>query len=78
MRFIHFRFGMSYLEYLDASDVASQKALAEDPEKDTHVYMDSSEWFNLQSSLGRQKALCHILALLSWHEDHDAMIEDSD
>ncbi|KAL2753232.1 hypothetical protein ACRALDRAFT_1077621 [Sodiomyces alcalophilus JCM 7366] len=70
VRFIHFRFGTSYLEYLDAEDVATQQAIAEDPEKDTYVHMDSSEWFNLQSPEGRRNALCHILALLNWHEAH--------
>ncbi|KAK2757915.1 hypothetical protein FQN54_004321 [Arachnomyces sp. PD_36] len=76
LRFIHFRFGTSYLEYLDANNVATQKELADDTEKDAYVYMDSSEWFNLQSPAGRRVALCHIMALLRWHEaDGDAMME---
>ena len=68
MRFIHFRFGEAYNEYLDARSVAEQKELVNDPDKDTCVHMNSSEWINIQSPEGRRLALCHILALLRWYE----------
>ncbi|KAJ9155544.1 hypothetical protein NKR23_g2112 [Pleurostoma richardsiae] len=71
LRFIHFKFGRDYAEYLDASDEATQKHIANDQDKDTFVYMHGTEWFNIQSREGRQAVLCHILAILRWHDDHE-------
>ena len=68
VRFIHFRFGRDYLEYLDARGEAAQKEIVEDEENEAFAYMRSTRWFNLQSSEGRRAALCHVLALLRWHD----------
>lgn len=73
LRFIHFRFGLHYLDYLDAADDEAQQELVDDARKDTFVYMHSSKWFNLQSVDGRRNALCHILALLRWHDTHSTL-----
>ncbi|KAK3364190.1 hypothetical protein B0T25DRAFT_598066 [Lasiosphaeria hispida] len=67
MRFIQFSFSRDYLEYLDALDVETQLEIINDPERAVFVSMQSSRWMNLQSSLGRRAALCHVLALLRWH-----------
>lgn len=72
MRFIHFKFGSHYGEYLDAPTEAIQRAVVDDPDKDTFVYMHCTKWFSLQSPRGRESALCHILALIRWHDKQNA------
>lgn len=76
MRFIHFRFGKDYLDYLDATDGDAQRELINDQRKDTCVHMHSTKWFNLQFPEGRRTALCHVLALVRWHGDTGSMGED--
>lgn len=39
-----------------------------DPGRDAFVYMQSTKWFNLQTPKERKVALCHIMALLRWHD----------
>lgn len=56
------------MDYLDVDTKAAQRKLANDEDKDTFVYMHSTKWFNLESPEGRETVLCHILALLRWHE----------
>jgi hypothetical protein len=73
VRFIHFKFGRDYAEYIDAPDETAQIELINDEEKDVFVYMHNTKWFNLQSHEGRRIALCHILALLRWHDAQDAL-----
>jgi len=73
VRFIHFKFGRDYAEYVDALDETAQIELINDEEKDACVYMHSTKWFNLQLQEGRRIALCHILALLRWHDAQDAL-----
>ena len=68
MRFVHFRFGRHYRQYLDAEDEKSQREIISNKEKDSFVYMHSTKWFNLQSREGRRLMLCHVLALLRRHE----------
>jgi len=68
MRFIHFRFGRDYMEYLNIAEEDAQKDFVNDRGKDTFVYMNSTLHFNLQSPEGRRAALCHILAILRWHD----------
>ncbi|KAI0452169.1 hypothetical protein F5B21DRAFT_506478 [Xylaria acuta] len=63
LRFIHFLFGSHY-----AIDGSAQEALIRDSGKDTFVHMESSKGLDLQSSEGRRIALCHVLALLRWHD----------
>ncbi|KFA81330.1 hypothetical protein S40288_08312 [Stachybotrys chartarum IBT 40288] len=70
VRFVHFQFGSHYADLLDATDPEAQEALIAESEKDTYAYMRSSKWFNLQTSQGRRTALCHVLALLRWHDEH--------
>ncbi|CAH0025849.1 unnamed protein product [Clonostachys rhizophaga] len=80
LRFIHFRFGSHYADYIDAVDSSTQEGLLKDIGKDTYVHMESSKWFNLQSSGGRRIALCHVLALLRWHDAQhqlSEMVDDS-
>jgi len=88
LRFLHFRFGSHYEEYLDCISEQTQKDLIQDENRDTFVHMSSIAWFNLQSSEGRRIALCHIMALLRWHDDREILrsrvlgdptvVEDSD
>ena len=47
--------------------------MVDDETKDTFARMNSTQWFNLQSSEGRRVALCHTLALLRWHDKQTAM-----
>jgi hypothetical protein len=77
VRFIHFKFGRDYAEYLDAFDETAQIDLINDEEKDVFVYMHNTKWFNLQSHKGRRTALCHILALLRWHDAQGALRRQS-
>jgi hypothetical protein len=72
VRFINFKFGRDYAEYIDAVNETAQIELINDEKKDVCVYMHSTKWFNLQSQEGRRIALCHLLALLRWHDAHDA------
>ncbi|KAI0399639.1 hypothetical protein F4802DRAFT_602827 [Xylaria palmicola] len=69
VRFLHFRFGRDYSDYLDAIDKQAQMRIVNDEQRDPHAYMHSTRWLNLQSGEGRKNALCHILALIRWHED---------
>ncbi|KAK3369568.1 hypothetical protein B0T24DRAFT_557611 [Lasiosphaeria ovina] len=71
IRFLHFTFGRDYLEYLDAEGVDEQKALAQEPEKDTYISMYSTKWLNLQSRDARQDALCHVMALVACYAESD-------
>lgn len=78
MRFIKFSFSREYLEYLDATDVGTQLGMVSDRGKEVFVSMQSSVWFNIQSSDGRRAALCHILALLRWHDAQGSMHSGGD
>lgn len=63
------------MEYLGARDEETQVDLANDDERDAFVYMNSTDWLNLQLPEGRRVALCHILALVRWHEAEDVRRE---
>jgi len=76
--FIHFRFGVDYMEYLDAPDEASQRALVNDTGKDTFVYMQRTEWFNVEEPKGRSNALCHVLGLVRWHSAQERSGDEAD
>lgn len=78
IRFVHFEFGSHYGEYIDAASEHLQRTLADDEDKDTFVHMHSTKWFNLQSPEGRKSALCHILALVKWHERSDSLHANSE
>ncbi|KAK3363744.1 hypothetical protein B0T25DRAFT_53445 [Lasiosphaeria hispida] len=69
VRFIHFRFGQDYMDYLNIEDEDAQKEFVIG--RDAFVFMRSTKFFNLQSSEGRRAALCHIFALLRWHDKKD-------
>jgi hypothetical protein len=73
VRFIHFEFGRDYAKYIDTADETAQIELINDEGKDVFVYMHNTKWFNLQSHKGRRIVLCHILALLRWHDAQDAL-----
>ncbi|GAB0134273.1 hypothetical protein EsDP_00002652, partial [Epichloe bromicola] len=73
VRFIHFYFGADYEEYLNAND-KDQRSLVDDTSKDTYVYGRFSKWFNLETRDGRKDALCHVLALLRWHDDYPTSV----
>ena len=68
--FIHVKFGEDYLEYLDADNKDIQRKLIDNLGKDNFAYMKKTTWINLESQKGRELALCHIFALLRWHEKH--------
>ncbi|KAK1749633.1 hypothetical protein QBC47DRAFT_465458 [Echria macrotheca] len=84
--FLHFEFGRDYMEYLDLPNEALQKQKVQDNQKDTCVYVESTRFYNLQSPEGRLCALCHVLAIVRWHEVQqaqneivdDLMVVDSD
>ena len=57
--FIPFRFGSDYNEYIDLATGPSQRILVDDGDKDTFVYMHSTQWFNLESPVGRRSALSY-------------------
>lgn len=78
VRFVHFTFGSQYGEYLAQTSDRQQQILAErDCDEQTFVRMKSSTWHNLQLQEERKSAICHILALLRWHEIEED-IEDSE
>jgi hypothetical protein len=68
VRFMHFCFGADYAAYLNARDLAAQEALVNDASRDTFVHLQCTKWFNLGSVKGRRDTLCHVLALLRWHD----------
>ncbi|CAM1501619.1 Fc.00g036030.m01.CDS01 [Cosmosporella sp. VM-42] len=70
IRFIHFRFGNDYREYFNTPDAAKKLELIGNNEKDTCVHMNGTKWFNLRDKEDRKGALCHIFALLRWHDAH--------
>jgi len=72
-----FEFGRDYMEYLDAKTEAAQRELISDVQKEVFVYMHASSWFNLQSPEGRQMALCHVLALVRWHDAPEGGVKDN-
>ncbi|KAK4034691.1 hypothetical protein C8A01DRAFT_38850 [Parachaetomium inaequale] len=57
VRFVHFHFGADYEAYLDARSVATQEALINDDSRDALVYMQCTNWFNLQSFNGKAKTM---------------------
>ncbi|KAK4034730.1 hypothetical protein C8A01DRAFT_38835 [Parachaetomium inaequale] len=67
VRFVHFRFGADYHTYITA-DERAQKRLIKNPNRDTCVHMQCSDWFDLNQGQGREDALCLLLALLRWHD----------
>lgn len=69
LRFMHFHFGSHYAELVNSTNLATQLALITDTNKDTCVHMQCSKWLNLQAAQGRRAALCHVLALLRWHDN---------
>ncbi|RAL04870.1 uncharacterized protein BO80DRAFT_422102 [Aspergillus ibericus CBS 121593] len=66
VRFINFKFNTGYEEYLDAESEAAQTAVVQRGDGNVFAYMHSTKWFCLQSSEGREAALCHVLALIRW------------
>ncbi len=78
VRFVHFNFGSDYRTYLDANGEKAQKTLVNNRNRNTFVYMQCSSWFDLNTAHGRRKALCHVLALLRWHDKNEASDSDSD
>lgn len=74
IRFVHFKFGSDYHECIDAETESIQRALVDDDDKDTFVHMHSSKWFNLQALEDRRSALCHVLALIRWHDEQNALL----
>lgn len=84
VRFVHFKFGRRYMEYLDAADEEAQIRLVDNNERGTCVRMRSTRWFNLQEHWGRRMSLCHVFSLLRWHDAQqdsgctDELVEESD
>lgn len=72
VQFLHFKFDANCEEYLHAQFEDTQIALISDEDKETCVHMSSIKWYNLQLSDGRQAALCHVMALLRWHDAQDS------
>jgi hypothetical protein len=68
MRFLHFKFGRNYKEYLDMTDEDAQRKLVNDEEKEAVVYLHCSGQFNIQTREGRRLAFCHTLALVNKQE----------
>ncbi|PLN82507.1 hypothetical protein BDW42DRAFT_200397 [Aspergillus taichungensis] len=75
MRFVHFRFGVDYAEYMDATSETAQSILAANKDKDTFIYMHSTKWFNLQPHDDRKSALCHILAIIKWQNRRNDLFQ---
>jgi hypothetical protein len=71
LQFCVSRFVTNYTEYLNAVSERSQLDLANSHDKDVLVYMQCTEWSDLQTQDGRRLALCHILALLRRHDTED-------
>lgn len=76
VRFVHFRFGNDYAGYLDTNGAKNQRAFVR-RNNDAFVRMQCTEWFDLNTAIGRLEALCHVLALLRWHDNREEE-EDSD
>ena len=74
LRFIHFKFGSYYGDYVDAVSEMIQKTLVDDENRDTFIYMYSTKWFNLQSLGGRKSALCYILAMVRWYDERNTIL----
>ncbi|KAH6623807.1 hypothetical protein F5144DRAFT_615500 [Chaetomium tenue] len=74
LRIVHFHFGSDYEECIDATSEDAQRALVDNPTKDTCVRMQATEWCNIATVSGRQAALCNILALLRWHKAQGVQI----
>jgi hypothetical protein len=68
IRFVHFHFGSDYKRYIETKGVETQKELIQDGSLDTCVHMQCTKWFDLTLVEGRRGALCHVLALLRWHD----------
>lgn len=71
VRFLHFRFGKDYLEYLNAMNEADQRDTINDADKDTFVHLQSTPWCNLQTPEGRTSSLCQLLALVRWYDSNN-------
>ncbi|KAH8435049.1 uncharacterized protein LDX57_012678 [Aspergillus melleus] len=78
LRFVHFKFGVDYAEYMNATSETAQSILAANEDKDTFIYMHSTNWFNLQSPGDRKSALYHILALIKWQDSRNNLFSTMD
>jgi hypothetical protein len=67
VRFLHFRFGDDYEQYLDTMGEQRQKKLVA-KKRDAFVHLQCTKWFNLAEGDGREQAFCNLLALVRWHE----------
>lgn len=68
VQFIHFEIGSHYHAYLSAADSISRSAAVNDQTDDTFIRMQCTKWFNLQAPEGRRIAMCHVLAILRFHD----------
>ncbi len=57
MRFLYFDPTKKYFDYLRCSDLAEQKA------SDAFLYVTETDFFALDSKVGRRQTLCNLLGL---------------
>lgn len=67
-----------YMEYLDAADEVSQRAVIGHVNKDAVVYMRRTKWYNLEKPQARHDALCHVLALGRLHDAQERLRVEAD
>lgn len=66
------------MEYLDASDAVSRRAIIDHENRDAVVYMRRTKWYNLEISQARYSVLCHLLALIRFHVTQEKMRSQAD
>lgn len=69
---VHFRFGVDYTVYIDATNKTAQSDLAAN--EDNYNFQNqihSTTLFNLKIPTGRKSTLCHIMAHIKWQDRRD-------
>lgn len=63
MRFLHFNRTESYMDYLKCADVEQQRA------SNAYLHMRETEFFALDSAVGRRHAICNLVGLVKFWEE---------
>lgn len=71
MRFLHFHRTKDYIEYLYCLDAEQQRA------SNAYLHMTETEFFALDSEVGRRHAVCNLLGLVKfWEKQRERQVQD--
>lgn len=68
VQFLHFEFDSHYRSFIDPPNATTSRACVAAHGDETFVRMKCTNWFDLRAAKGRKIAMCHVLAILRFHE----------